>query len=71
MSKPREFWIERKNIQGDFWEAYEESSPGTIPVIEKSAYDKAVEALKVVLQGELVGTQKMIMETLRELNELD
>ena len=90
VSKPREFWI-RYRINWDKvndtdamvgCRPYDESVKNVVHVIEKSAYDKAVEALKyyskvnwavVTVCGEKVNFQgvcEKAEKTLKELGEL-
>ena len=89
MSKLREFWLLKNNSNKDVlfkqyhtvWETdpkLELNGMGhlmeAVHVIEKSAYDKAIEALKVVIKSFDAGAMYSgdeVRQTLRELGELD
>lgn len=46
MDRPGEYWITKKNVLKDCWEAYEEPTPASIHVVDKSKYDESVKMCK-------------------------
>lgn len=65
MSKPKEFWIPQC-VEDYEWKDSEGYELPLINVVEKSAYDKVVETLKIIAKREYPLAEK----TLKDLEEL-
>lgn len=73
MKKAKEFWIDNTCPYEDYITEHKDgATDDCVNVIEKSAYDKAIEALKEIAKerkyfGALPGNAKLILKELGEL----